>query len=329
MKIFVSIVSYRDPQLKDTIKSLLDNKSGRYEIIIGVFEQTALEDSLITINPALANHPSIRYKRIDPIYSEGVGWARAINALQVEDEDFYYQIDSHMRFDPDWDRWLINDWRKGRDKHSTDKILITCCCNNFDIDEEGNDNLHRHAFPMTGKVKYFHYQDNHLIGAHGSIIGATENIEPAIHICAGNMFTHVNWLTDVGNNPRIYFDGEEQWLTLMSFSGGYHLYHPRVIRCYHYIKTSEYITKQWYQPIITMEKYGQLVRKSIGELNKLLEEIDEDVLIAYHEYSGVDYINKRLDDRARSKEMNVAQLTSSNTTTSEEVSGTIDTALSN
>lgn len=325
MKIFVSIVSYRDPQLKDTIMSLFDNKSTRHDITIGVFEQTALEDSLVTIDPQLATHPNVRYKRIDPIYSEGVGWARAINALQVEDEDFYYQIDSHMRFDKDWDRMLVNDWRKGRDAHGTNKILITCCCNNYDIDENGKDFLHRQGFPMTGKVKYFHYQDNNIIGAHGSIIGATENIEPAIHICAGNMFTHRDWLQDVGNNPRIYFDGEEQWLTLMSFAKGYHLYHPRVIGCYHYIGTAEYVTKQWFQPIITMEKYGQLVHKSIAELNTLLEEIDEDVLIAYHQYSGVDYINKRLDEKALSKEIKTHQFNSSNTTTREDESGTIDT----
>lgn len=329
MKIFVSVVSYRDPQLKDTIRSLLDNKSSRHEVTIGVLEQTIEEDSLINADPTLLKHPSIRYKRIDPIYSEGVGWARAVNALQVEDEEFYYQVDSHMRFDQDWDRWLINDWRKGRDAHGTNKILITCCCNNFDIDENGKDVLHRHGFPMTGRVKYFHYQDNNIIGAHGTIIGATENIEPAIHICAGNMFTHIDWLKDVGNNHRIYFDGEEQWLTLMSFAKGYHLYHPRVIHCYHYINTAEYVTKQWYKPIITMEKYGQLVHKSIGELNKLLQEIDEDVLISYYEYSGVDYINKKLDDRARTRDINVIQVDASNTTSSVEESGTMETEPSN
>ena len=298
MKIFVSVCSYRDPLLKYTIRSLLDNKSHRHDVTIGILEQTVFEGSLETLDPELVAHPNVRYKRIDPIFSEGVGWARHVNALQVEDEDLFYQVDSHMLFDPNWDRQLVNDWRKGVMKHNTNKIIITGSCKNFDLDKDGLPITDEEFHPMTSTVKYFEYQPSDILGATGMLIPATKEIEPSIYTFAGNFFTHVEWLKDVGINPRIFFDGEEQWMMLKSFMEGYKIYHPRVVTCYHYINTGKYITKQWHEPIITDEQYGFFVRRSVNEFKKLIEETDEDILEAFHKYSGVDYINKRIDDWA-------------------------------
>lgn len=304
MKIFVSIVSYRDPLLAKTIQSVLGQASSRHEITVGVFEQTAIEDSLETINPVLFNDPRVRYKRIDPIYSDGVGWARAINAMQIEDEDFIYQIDSHMIFGQDWDRHLVNDWKKAKLKAGTDRVIITGSCFSYELDENGEPKPHTNFYPMTCKVGYFHYQENNILGAHGDLIDRTDEVEPAIHICAGNFFTHVDWVKNVGINHKVFFDGEEQLMVLSSLANGYKLYHPRELHSYHFIGTGDYVTKQWHKPLITMEKYGQYVRKSIKQLNDYLEQIDEDVLEAYREYSGVDYINQRLEPKCIAKTMN-------------------------
>lgn len=304
MKIFVSIVSYRDPLLVDTINSLLETASGRHKITIGVFEQTVIENSLVTINPHLVEHPQIRYKRIDPIYSEGVGWARAINAMQIEDEDLMYQIDSHMVFDNDWDRYLVNDWKKARDKVGHDRVIITGSCMNYSIE---NGSIHRHttATAMTCKVKYFHYQDNSIIGAHGELIPATKDVEPAIHICAGNFLMPTKWVKEVGINHKVFFDGEEQLLVLSSLAKGYKLFHPRSLHCYHFVGSGNYVTKQWHEPIITMDQYGAFVKRSIDQLTDFIDNIDEDILEEYREWSGVDYINERLEPKAISKQMTV------------------------
>ncbi len=87
-KIFVNVCSYRDKLLAPTLESALENESGRNHIVYGVFEQTALEDSLKVKYPHLANHQRVRYKRIDPEYSDGVVWARGINAMQIYEEEF-------------------------------------------------------------------------------------------------------------------------------------------------------------------------------------------------------------------------------------------------
>lgn len=298
MKIFVSVCSYRDPLLRHTIRSLLDNKSQRHEVTIGIFEQTAHEGSLETLDPELTTHTNVRYKRIDPIFSEGVGWARHINALQVEDEELFYQVDSHMLFDPNWDRQLVNDWRKGAALHNTNKIIITGSCKNFDIDEEGNLIKHVEYHPVSCKVKYFPYQSSDILGVSGILIPATKELVPSNYTFAGNFFTHVEWLKDVGINPRIFFDGEEQWMMLRSFIEGYRIYYHRSIICYHYVNTGKYITKQWHEPIITDDQYSFFVRRSVNEFKKLIDNADEDVLETFYEYTGVDYINKKIDSHA-------------------------------
>lgn len=305
MKIFVSIISYRDPLLAETIRSLLTTASGRHEITIGVFEQTVTENSLVATAPELVEHRQVRYKRIDPIYSEGVGWARAINAMQIEDEDFLYQIDSHMVFDEGWDRHLVNDWRKARDKTGSDKVILTGSCLVYNLDENGNIVKHTNYHPMTCKVKYFHFQESNIIGAHGELIERTADVEPAIHICAGNFFVPTQWVKDVGINHKVFFDGEEQLMVLSSFAAGYRMFHPRQLCSYHFLGSGNYVTKQWHEPIISTEQYGSYVRRSIKQLNDFLQEVDEDVLEEYRAHSGVDYINQRLEERARSYQINI------------------------
>ena len=306
MKIFVSIISYRDPLLALTINSLLKNKSNNHEITIGIFEQTAIEDSLVIKNPLLLNNTNIRYKRIDPEFSDGVGWARHINCLQVKDEDFIYQIDSHMLFEQDWDNYLVDDWTLGKEKHNTNKIIITGNCKNFDLDETGVPILHYSDLNVTCKGKYFLWQHHDIVAAHGEQIEATADIEPAIHIFAGNFFTHTSWLKDVGIDANIYFDGEELLMVLSSFAAGYHLYHPRSIHCYHYTKTGEYLTKQWYKPIIPMERYSQLTTAGQEYWQAYVNSLDRSILEKYYEYSGVDYINKKIDERAMTYQITVS-----------------------
>ncbi len=299
MKIFVSVVSYRDPLLSSTVRSLLDEASPRHKITVGVFEQTVLEESLIAKDPEIVNHPQVRYQRIDPVYALGVCWARAINALQLQDEEFFYQVDSHMVFDKDWDRALIRDWKRGQELNKSNKIIITANCKNYGLDDNSVPIKHLTAGDVTCKMKYFVYQRHSDIpAAHGEQIPRTEDIEPAIHICAGNFFTHVSWLKDVGLPSDLFFEGEEHKMTLMSFFKDWKMYHPRTIHAYHYVNTNDYITKHWHKPIIPMQTYSLMVERGIKRWQKFLEETEDYLLENYYSYSGIDYINKKIDERA-------------------------------
>jgi hypothetical protein len=301
--IFVSIASYRDPLLSRTIEDLFDKKSGKNDIIVGVFEQTALQDSLEVKNPSLINRDNVRYIRVDPENSRGVGWARYNNSLQVHDEDFFFQIDSHMLFDRNWDSYLINDWNLGRQKHGDNKTIISTSCKGFDLDESGN--VIDAGFdyqPITAILKCFTQDAFHNIPfVHGEIIESTPDIFPAIHVCAGNFFSHSDWVREVGPDPMMYFVGEEHKIVLSSFFAGYHLYHPTRIISYHYNRSADYITKPWCKPLLITEgQYADFTNSSREHWLHYLENLGEKKLNEFYKYSGIDYVNKCFDDRVRS-----------------------------
>lgn len=299
-KIFVNICSYRDKLLAPTIQSLLDTESGRNQITYGIFEQTKLENSLQTTNPDLIKHPRIRYKRIDPEYSDGVVWARCINSMQIYDEEFQYQIDSHMLFDKDWDHQLILDYNDARRVANTDKVVLTAGTKNFDL-EENRIIKHTLTDDITVKLGYFQFDKDLRLHAHGPWISATEHVTPSIHICAGNFFMPVSWIKDVGYNTKIFFEGEEQIFVISTILAGYHIYHQRKIRVYHYVRSGSHDTKQTINPVADPQKLEMNHNRSKKEIIDYIYSLSDEQLEYYRKITGVDYINRKLENRAISR----------------------------
>jgi len=299
MKIFVSICSYRDPLLHYTLESLIENKSDRHQATYSILEQVVYKDSLEKLYPDLVAREDVIYKRIDPQFSDGVGWARMVNGLNVRDEDFFYQIDSHMLFDPNWDRFLVEDYKKGVKKSGSKKVIIDGATKTYTLDESGVPIKHIEAGGITTYAKYFMWCENSILAVHGHHVPPSNDVIVTSHLFAGNLFTHTEWLTNVGINHLSFFDGEEQLLTMKSFEAGYHMYAPTEIHTYHFAGSGEYTTKQWFKPVISMEQYSRNVQLSIKQWTDYLENVEESVLIDYYKYCGVDYINKKIEDRTR------------------------------
>lgn len=301
-KIFVNVCSYRDILLVPTIQSLLDTQSGRNKITIGIFEQTKLEDSLLTKAPELVKNEQILYKRIDPEYSDGVVWARYINSMQIDDEEFQYQIDSHMLFDKDWDNQLIWDYRDACKVANSNNIVLTSGTKNYDLNGE---QITKHTLneDITVKLGYFQFDKGLRLHAHGSWISATNTCTPSIHICAGNFFAPVSWIKDVGYNTRIFFEGEEQMMVLQTIIAGYKIFHHRKIKVYHYLRSGSHETKQVINPCVPKEHLERNIRRSEKELIDYVYSIPEEKLEQYRKITGVDYINRKLENRAISKEI--------------------------
>ena len=301
-KIFVNVCSYRDKLLAPTLESAMENESGRNQIVYGVFEQTALEDSLKTKYPHLATHKRVRYKRIDPEYSDGVVWARGINAMQIYEEEFQYQIDSHMLFDKGWDNYLILDYMQACKVAGHDKVLLTCGTKNFDLD---GDRITKHTLTddISVNLGYYQFDKNMRLHAHGPWVPARDVVAPSRHICAGNFFAPAKWVREVGYNTNIFFEGEEQMFVITSFVKGYKIYHMRRAKVYHYLRSSNYETKQTVNPVANAHRLRMNQERSEKELSNYLYSLDEEQLEAFRKYSGVDYINRKLEERALSRHL--------------------------
>jgi hypothetical protein len=294
--IFVSIASYRDKLLLATLNSLRQNESGRNKIVYGVFEQTKKEDSLETKAPELLDNAVIRYKRIDPEYADGVVWARAINAMQHYDEEFFYQIDSHMLFDKDWDNTLLWDYQQASRLANNPKVILTTGTKNF---EYFSNYITKHILTrdVTVNFKYWQFDKELCLKVHGPWIAATDTVVPGIHTIAGNFFAPATWIKDVGFNTRLFFEYEEQYMSLTSILAGYKIYHQRKIQCYHYLDSAKSTTRQENDPVRPSKIFDNKKREKEEFINYIYS-LGEEKLEEYRRLTGVDYINRKLEERA-------------------------------
>lgn len=305
MNIFVSICSYQDPLLPHTIKSMMQTKSNRNNVVYSIFEQTRYEDSLECNEPVLVSRDDVIYKRIDPEYSNGCVWARYVNLLNITDEyDFIYQVDSHILHDPNWDRALVEDYKRAMDMCGSNKVIITGACKSFSISqEEGSDEIKTYlneTVDLACKVKYYTIDPDTLVPVvHGDQIPPTEMPQEAFHIMAGNFFTHVDWIDNVGLDPKIFFQGEEVMMTMMSYAAGYKMFHHTKMVSYHLENTQTWHTKTPPQDPKAARRREILAEIGWWRWKKYLETCREDLLEAFRADFGVDFINVTIEERAK------------------------------
>lgn len=104
--IFVSIVSYRDSECQWTIESLFKQAAFPDRIFVGQCAQYDFEnDSHCFVKETRSSQ--VRTVSLDYRSAKGPCLARALAQTLWEGEDYYLQIDSHMRFAKNWDSDLI------------------------------------------------------------------------------------------------------------------------------------------------------------------------------------------------------------------------------
>ena len=106
MKIFVQIASYRDPQLVSTLKDMIANANRPKNLRFGIARQFNPEDKFDDLTE-YKNDKRFRILDIPFEESKGVCWARNLTQQVYEGEEYTMQIDSHMRFAPNWDDEMI------------------------------------------------------------------------------------------------------------------------------------------------------------------------------------------------------------------------------
>lgn len=110
-RIFVSISCYKDKDLANTIRSAYEKANNPDLLNFGIYFQGTSED----LNYFFENLPPGKHtiKYIPAEETKGTGWVRNILTRDMfSEEDYWLQIDSHMRFDYGWDSKLIDLYKK-------------------------------------------------------------------------------------------------------------------------------------------------------------------------------------------------------------------------
>ena len=240
MKIFVQIAAYRDPQLEPTIKNMLENAKRPKNLRIGICRQYNPDDQFDLLEEYRKDK---RFRILDVLYSDskGVCWARNQVQQLYEGEEYTLQIDSHMRFEKDWDDTLIK-MIKQLQKKGFEKPLLTGYVSSFDPD---NDPAGRVQEPWRMAFDRF-IPEGAVFFLPESIPGWQQMKEPvpARFYSAHFAFTLGQFSTEVQHDPEFYFHGEEISIAVRAYTHGYDLFHPHKVVIWHEY-TRKGRTKQW------------------------------------------------------------------------------------
>ena len=239
MKIFIQIASFRDPQLSLTIKSMLENAKKPKNLVIGICNQYNKDDEF-NIDEFRNDK---RFKIIDvlDVESKGVCWARNQVQQLYKGEDYTLQIDSHMRFEKDWDDTLIKMVKQLQEK-GFEKPLLTGYVSSFNPD---NDPAERVKEPW--RMAFDRFIPEGTVFFLPETIPNWQNLTepvPARFYSAHFAFTLGKFSEEVQHDPEFYFHGEEMSIAVRAYTHGYDLFHPHKVVIWHEYTRKGRI-KQW------------------------------------------------------------------------------------
>ncbi len=224
--IFVCIASYADPELPRTLRDCIDNARHPDDLRFGICWQ-ADPEAKVELD-AFRVDPRFRFADYTVAESQGGTWARSVAGALWEGEEFTLQIDSHMKFEPDWDTKLVSNM----ESVPSEKPLLTVDSPIFYYDAQGE--LHRDFAKgvPTSRVNSWNAGGG---WAPWSVWGPPHQHFPArIRMITGNfVFTLGRWHEEVPQDPEHYYWGEEFNLTVRSFTHGYDLFVPHEILVWH------------------------------------------------------------------------------------------------
>jgi hypothetical protein len=240
MKIFIQIASYRDPQLIPTIKSALENAKKPDNLVFGIARQFHPDDKFDDLSEYSGDE---RFRVLDIPYNESKGACWARNQIQqvYDKESYTLQIDSHMRFAPNWDVEMIK-MVKDLQKKGYKKPLLTGYVSSFDPDNDPNGRTQE-----PWRMAFDRFIPEGAVFFLPETIPSWQNLtEPvtarfySAHFC----FTLGKFAKEVQHDPEFYFHGEEISIAARAYTHGYDLFHPHKVLIWHEY-TRKGRVKQW------------------------------------------------------------------------------------
>ena len=240
MKIFIQIASYRDPELVPTIKSAIENAKRPKNLVFGIARQFHPDDKFDDLSEF---NKDKRFRVLDIPYldSKGACWARNQIQQLYKDEEYTLQIDSHMRFEKNWDDEMIK-MIKELQKKGYKKPLLTGYVSSFDPE---NDPGARVREPW--RMVFDRFIPEGAVFFLPETIPGWQNLKEPVtarfysaHYC----FTLGQFSKEVQHDPDYYFHGEEISIAARAYTWGYDLFHPHKVLIWHEY-TRKGRTKQW------------------------------------------------------------------------------------
>jgi glycosyltransferase involved in cell wall biosynthesis len=292
--IFVSIASYRDDELQRTVNSLYHSAENPDALTIGIVNQQARgkHDDFSWLGD------QVKVDNVHYRFSKGAGWARKRAMSLYDGEDFFFQIDSHMLFEPDWDKKLIAMYDWCAKDAGTDKVILSQFAAPYEVFTDGSLN-----FP-EGDDKYWDGPSwTSVVNTWAATwAGNREKMEDLTHphpthtVLAAILFTTGDFVKDIPYDDRISFMGEELCIALRAYTRGYQMYAPNEMIAYHHYKREDQ-PKIWRDNIQGERAWSEIEMNSQQVQRRVLLGEDEGIFgigdyqkyLDYQKMVGIDF----------------------------------------
>lgn len=224
--VFISIASYRDPDVVNTVRSCYDNATSKDDLFFSVFSQ-ASEDE----HPNLSFIPSnqLRLTKVDWSESLGACWAREIATKDIN-RKYFLQIDSHSRFLPGWDQLIIGNYERAQSFWGS-RVILTNYPDPFEIDwlqPVPMDSLR--GEPNLKSLKAVWHEPSKMIQAEANWPDVIDTVNGDEHFffSANSVFCDSDLMREIPYDKELYFTGEEPSMALRAYTRGMRLVSPAV-----------------------------------------------------------------------------------------------------
>ena len=256
-RIFIQIAAYRDPELVPTLKDCIDKAKYPDRLRFGICWQHESSDPWDIELDEFKTDPRVKIIDVPWNQSKGACWARnSIQEQLFDGEEYTLQLDSHHRFEQDWDETCIT-WIKDLQTKGYPKPLLTSYVVPYDPEKhrgrEHDSLLERTAlyleFDRFTPEGCIFFKPHHMNGT-SKWAGSKpwqELTEPIAcrFFSAHFAFTIGDMVREVPHDPQYYFHGEEISLAMRCYTHGYDLFTPHQNVVWHEY-TREYRThKHW------------------------------------------------------------------------------------
>jgi hypothetical protein len=268
MSIFISIASYRDPELIRTIKSAIDNAAKPDELYFGIVIQDFERDI-----PNLSWIKNLSLVTMHPRDARGAGYARSIAMQAYKNQDYYLQIDSHTIFEKHWDMTCIDQLHKAQEISKNKKIILSHFPPAFHVE---SNNMISYITKDKDKPPYATKQvpklnkRNEWTAERIELSDRKRSLpETSSTVLAGFVFTLGSIVEEVPYDPEISFFGEEICFAMRAWTRGWDIYSPNVVIIHHFYHRGNY-SKIWKDRNIRKISWKELEQLSKEKQKRVL-----------------------------------------------------------
>ena len=268
MRIFISIASYRDPELQWTIKSAIENANNPDNLYFGVVHQ-GVDSELFDIQEI----KNISLTKMHPKEARGAGYARAKAMELYSGQEYFLQIDSHTRFAPGWDSICIDQLNRAKNISGHSRVLLSYFPAPYEPERNGGMFLVKN----NPKIKSYPTRQKILLNKRKQWTAERfefdselkENPELSETVLGGFMFLDASIIQEVPYDPEISFFGEEVCFAMRSWTRGWDIYSPSKNIVYHFYSRGGY-SKIWKDRNLRGTSWKELEEISYNKQKRIL-----------------------------------------------------------